>query len=191
MKTTNFQNRFLAAGVVAVLVLAVETAPAQNSTKTPNLVASQTEPAMSSAVSQVIQLSKANIGEKTIVAFVQNSQCSYGLDAAQIIYLKQQGVAESVINAMISQRASSVSGIPAATASTAPPSYRSYTIAQSPKAAANWPNTQTNYVATQPVMVQTVPTDYPNYYYPYYGYYWPPVAFSFGFGGGWHGGFRR
>ncbi len=200
MKTRNFQSPFLAVGIAAALTLAVGSVPAQDSTSAQNPGTSQAVPKLSSVVSQVIQLSKANIGEDTIITFVQNSGNSYSLDAAQIIYLKQQGVSANIINAMIKHFNWPGASTPVATLPNSPASYRSYTIAQSPKGASISPNSQTNYITTQPAIttVQTAPTyyyyPYYPYYYPYYGYVWPPVGLSFGFGwrgGGFHGGFHR
>jgi len=198
MKTRNIQSPFLAAGLAIALPLAAESALAQDFNSVQNPGTSQAAPELSSVVSQVIQLSRANIGEDTIITFVQNSGNGYSLDAAQIIYLKQQGVSANVINAMIKQFNRPGGSTPVASPPNSQVSYRTYTIAQSPKGAATSPNSQTNYIMTQPVIttVQTAPTyyyyPYP-YYYPYYGYAWPPVALSFGFGwgGGFHGGFHR
>ena len=55
-------------------------------------------------VSEVLKLSQAKISDITIISYVQNSGVSYPLNASQIIYLKQQGVAEPVIDAMLNQR---------------------------------------------------------------------------------------
>jgi len=127
----------------------------------------------------------------------RNSGNNYGLNAAQIIYLKQQGISSDVINAMINQRSQSAQ--PASTAAATSQSYN---------ADANTPQTTT---PSQPAVtyVQSVPTssvyvvpDTQTYYYnnwlyyhnPYYGYYpgyyypYPAVSVSFGWGGGWHGG---
>jgi hypothetical protein len=60
-------------------------------------------PPLSYGVSQVIQLSQAQIGDSTIITFIKNSGNSYGLDAPQIIYMRQQGVSEPVISAMLTQ----------------------------------------------------------------------------------------
>jgi hypothetical protein len=62
-------------------------------------------PPLAYGVSEIIQLSQAQVGDPTIVTFIKNSGNSYGLDAAQVIYLQQQGVSTSVINAMLSQPA--------------------------------------------------------------------------------------
>ena len=63
-----------------------------------------------------MQLAHANVGEDVIVNYVQNSGNAYGLDANQILYLKQQGVSDRIINAMLNQRSRV-----AAAAQTAPP----------------------------------------------------------------------
>ena len=90
MKTRNSQSPFLAVGLAAALTLAVGSALAQDSNSAQNPGTSQAAPELSSVVSQVIQLSRANIGEDTIITFVQNSGNSYSLDAAQIIYLNSR-----------------------------------------------------------------------------------------------------
>ncbi len=43
------------------------------------------------------------MSDDTIVNYIRNSGNSYGMDASQIIYLKQQGVSETVINTMLNQ----------------------------------------------------------------------------------------
>ena len=58
---------------------------------------------LSYGVSQIIQLSKAKVSDDTIVSYVRNSGSSYGMDASQIIYLKQQSVSDTVINTMLNQ----------------------------------------------------------------------------------------
>jgi hypothetical protein len=198
MKTSIFQRPILAVGIATALILAAGTLPAQNTTGGQNTVASQTVPQLSSVAAQVLQLSKANVGEATIIAFVQNSQGDCALDAAQIIYLKQQGVSENVINAMIKRGNRPVANPPVATKTVT----RTYTIARSPKGASEATSesptncTVTTIATVQPAPVYYYPYPYyPYYYYPYYGYWWPPVSFSFGWGGrwggGWHGGFHR
>jgi len=60
-------------------------------------------PPLAYGVSEIIQLSQAQVGDPTIVTFIRNSGDSYGLDAAQVIYLHQQGVSQTVITAMLTQ----------------------------------------------------------------------------------------
>ena len=133
---------------------------------------SQTVPKLSYGVPQVLELAHAKIGDSTIIAYIRNSGMVYRLDASQIVYLKQQGVSEAVIDAMINQRPRT-----------------SATVAQPP----------TSYVQTVPSSTVYVIPDtqtyyyYSPYYYPYYGYYgwpYPAISFSFGFGGGHWGGYH-
>src|ERR1700744_1811892 len=49
-------------------------------------------PQLSYGVAQILQLTQAKVSDDTVVAYVKNSGNSYGLDANQIIYLRQQGV---------------------------------------------------------------------------------------------------
>jgi uncharacterized membrane protein YgcG len=180
MKTKYFQRAspFIAAAVA--LVIAAGTVSAQDN-------ASPATPQLTYGVSQVVQLSKANIGEDTIVTYVQNSGNSYGLDADQIVYLKQQGVSANVINAMINQRNRPVASAPV---STATDSQASYTA---PASTVNFVQTAPAYVpaSTVYVMPDTQTYDYYSYYHPYYPYYygWPAVSLSFGWGGRWGGGY--
>ena len=205
MKTRNFQRLPLTIVTLAALALATGRAVAQDSTTTTattaqTAAASPAAPQLSYGVPEVLQLSQAKVGDSVIVNYIQNSGNNYGLNAAQIIYLRQQGVSDTVINTMLNQRSQS-----AQTAST---------LATSSDNSAAY-STQTGTTTTQPAVtyVQTVPTSTvyvvpdtqtyyynnwlysrsPSYYgyYPYYGNYWsyPALSVSFGWGGGW-GGYR-
>src|ERR1039457_306974 len=94
MKTKNFAKPLLAA--VAGLVLLAGNVLAQNS---PTIAA----PPLSYGVPQILQLAQAKVGDDTIIAYIRNSGNNYGLDANQIIYLRQQGISDNVITAMLSQ----------------------------------------------------------------------------------------
>ena len=123
MKTRNFQRPHRAIVVLAVLALTAGHIVAQDATNsTASTVAStgssdqpaavsQPPPQLSFGVSEVLQLSQAKVGDNVIISYVQNSGNNYGLNAAQIIYLRQQGVSEPIINAMINQRAQSVQSV--------------------------------------------------------------------------------
>jgi hypothetical protein len=181
MKTRNWQ-KMVAVLAIAGLALSASTALAQDSsaknTVQPAAV-NASVPQLSYGVSQVVKLAQAKIGDDTIIAYIKNSRNSYGLTVDQIIYLRQQGISDAVITAMLNQPAP---GVAVATPTTPAPQ---------PVAAS------TATVAPTVTYVQTVPdTTYyyqPYYYQPYYypDYAWyPPVSFSFGWGwgGGWHGG---
>ena len=171
--------------VVGGLSWSVVTARAQSSPTT-----GTTPPTLAYGVPQVLQLVQAKVGDDTIVAYVKNSGTSYGLNADQIIYLRQQGVSEAVITAMLNQPRVGVG----AASSPAPTTQYAAPAATAP---ATTESTSTATVAPTVTYVQTVPSTtyyYYNqpYYYPYYyGYgFYPPVTFSFGWGGGWHGGYH-
>jgi hypothetical protein len=192
MKTRTSPGLFLTVTITAMLVLAARNVPAQDSTTTS---AAQTAPVqLSYGVSQIIQLSKAKVSNDTIVNYIRNSGSSYGLEASQIVYLKQQGVSDNVINTMLNQ--------PRQVAPAAP--QPAYSTASSTATVVAPP--AVTYVQTAPAYgpsstVYVIPDTqtyqyYNNYYHPAYGYYpyyggwyYPPVSFSFGFGGGYRGGY--
>jgi hypothetical protein len=184
MKTSNFQKLFLV--IVAVgLALSTMTVAAQNSPAT-------AAPPLSYGVPQILQLAQAKVGDDTIIAYIRNSGNSYGLDANQIIYLRQQGVSDNVLTVMLTQPRPA-----SAPAPTTPPPDNSYQ-AQAPASYAPAPTT-TYVQSAPPSTVYVVPNSQPyynnNYYYSqpyYYPYsYFPSVALSFAFGGSsyYHGGY--
>ena len=192
MKTRTSPGLFLTVTITAMLVLAARNVPAQDSTTTS---AAQTAPVqLSYGVSQIIQLSKAKVSDDTIVNYIRNSGSSYGLEASQIVYLKQQGVSDTVINTMLNQPRQVAPAAPQPAYSTA--SSTATVVAQP---AVTYVQTAPAYVPSS--MVYVIPDTqtyqyYNNYYqpaygyYPYYGgWYYPPVSFSFGFGGGYRGGY--
>jgi hypothetical protein len=182
MKTQNLL------AVVAGLVLLAGNLSAQTTPSTPPLAY---------GVPQILQLSQAKVSDDIIVAYVRNSGNSYGLDADQIIYLRQQGVSDNVLTTMLSQPK------PAATPEP--------TLAPVASAASQPVNTSAIvYSPPAPTYVQTVPSStvyvIPDtrayfwntyhtapYIYPYYTScypsYYPGVSLSFGFGGGYRGGY--
>jgi hypothetical protein len=159
---------------------------------------SQPAPQLSYGVSDVLQLSQAKVGDSTIITYIHNSGNSYGLNAAQIIYLRQQGVSDAVVNAMLDQRSQTTQ----TAATTASQRADSGTYSAPSSTAATQPTV--TYVQTVPsssvyVIPDTQTYDYDTWFYyhsPYYAYYpayscwpYPAVSVSFGFGGGW-GGYR-
>jgi hypothetical protein len=185
MKTRHLQTML---AVMAVIGLGWSTAPAQDSpaanTVQPAAVNAPV-PQLSYGTPQILQLTQAKVGDDTIIAYIKNSRNSYGLNADQIIYLRQQGVSDAVITTMLNQPQS---GVAAYTPATPAP--------QPVTSTAGTEQVSTATVAPTMTYVQPVPdTTYYGqpYYYPTYGWY-PPVALSFGWGwgggwgGGWHGG---
>jgi uncharacterized membrane protein YgcG len=174
MKTLNLQNSLMTMSAIAGLCFSAMT------------IVAQTVPQLSYGVPQVLQLAQAKVSDSTIIAYIHNSGYSYGLDANQIIYLRQQGVSDAVINTMLTQPKNAAANVqtapPPADQSSTAVVQPTVTYVQSAPASSVYvvPNTQTYYYDS---------TYYQPYYYPYYGY--PAVSLSFGFGGGWggyHGG---
>jgi hypothetical protein len=147
-------------------------------------------PQLAYGVPQILQMSQAKVGDDAITAYIKNSGSSYGLNADQIIYLKQQGVSDAVITAMLNQPKPGV--IEPATSAPQPPAAPAVVV-PTPT-----PAPVVTYVQTPPVTYNYYqPYYYPTYYPVYYGVY-PAACLSFGWGGyyrggyyygGWHGGY--
>jgi hypothetical protein len=199
MKTKNLQSSLLAITIVTTLAFMAGNVVAQDSTAP----TAQPAPQLSYGVPQVLQLVQAKVSDSIIVSYIQNSGTIYALNAGEIVYLKQQGASDPVLNAMLGQRSRLIGSTEPATttASSTTTSDQTYATA----------------APTVSYVQQTVPSStvyiipdtqtyrynawyyggHPYYGYPAYGYYgYPAVSFSFGFGnrwggyrgGGWHGG---
>ena len=149
---------------------------------------------LSYGVADVLKLAQAQVGEDTIVAFVRNSGTSYNLSAAEIIHLKNQGVPDHVLTAMLEQSkvvettARIAANAQAASVARAASSAKAY----SAQSASTYAPASTVYVVPS-----SSPSydyyDYPYYDgYPYYGGYYgygpPGPALSFGLGSWYYGG---
>ena len=99
MKTGNLQSSLLAIAAVTAFAFAAGNVVAQDSTTT-----AQPAPQLSYGVPQVLQLEQAKVSDGNIVSYIQNSGTIYALKADEIVYLKQQGVSDAVLNAMLNQR---------------------------------------------------------------------------------------
>ena len=216
MKTRNLQSSLLAIAAVTALAFMADNVAAQDSTAAiaPPVAASQPAPQLSYGVPQVLQLVQAKVSDGIIVSYIQNSGTIYSLKADEIVYLKQAGVSDPVLNAMLAQRSRLTGSTePAATTASSPAaSVQTDTPAPTPAElpAPTTPAPAVTYVQTAPPSTvyvvpeaQAYPYD-PLYYgaYPYYGYYgapYPALSFSFGFGdrgggfrgGGFNGGWRH
>ena len=87
--------------LTAAFMLAARTVPAQDATGTTG--AGQPAPLIVLWRHADHRTFPGQSRDGTIVNFIRNSGSSYGLDADQIVYLKQQGVSGTVINTMLSQ----------------------------------------------------------------------------------------
>lgn len=186
---TNQLRKMLAVVAATSLVCAGTAAMAQGaSAANPPLGVAPGAPApqLGYGVMQILQLAQAKVGDDTILAFIRNSGNSYGLNADQIIYLRQQGLSDTVITAMLNQPRAGVALTLPTTPAPPPVTSTAYYAGSASTAT----------VAPPVAYEQAVPdTTYysPSYYYydPYYyypGYAWyPPVTIGWGWGWGWGG----
>lgn len=198
----------LALAPVALSDDAAVTSPTSEGTATPDSPKSRrTHPTLAWATQEVLKLCRARVSEETVMAFVGRATTSFDLTADDILYLKEQGVSERVLNAMLSQRPNpgttvAAAAVPSPTNSggggkasvlTAPG------VPQTPTVVYQQPPPTVVYQQAPPVVVRSSPTyvysaPYYSSYgcYPYYGWGYPRVSLSFGFGyyGGHWGGYR-
>jgi hypothetical protein len=203
MKTKYFQNSLLAIATVTALAFTAGNVAAQDSTVAPAQPAAVSQPApqLSYGVPQVLQLVQAKVSDGIIINYIQNSGTIYGLNAGEIVYLKQQGTSDTVLNAMLNQRSRLTGSTEPATSTASASAASDQTYATAAPAVTYVQQTvpsSTVYIIPD---TQTYRYDawyyggYPYRGYPAYGYYgyygYPAVSFSFGFGnhwGGYHGG---
>jgi hypothetical protein len=180
---------------------------AQNATPAPS---SEVAPVQLSAdVWDVLRLAHGKVGDPAIIAYIKNSGKVYSLGASEILYLREQGLSDEVVMAMLNQRRNVAANVPATApqpilqappqpAPTVQPVAPAESSQQPQYAAAAQPQTtyvQAAPVYSQPAPVYVYPQTYPYYYssWPYYGSYWgyPGISLSFGWGGyyGGHGGY--
>lgn len=161
------------------------------------------QPKLPYGVEDILKLSRAQVSEDVIVNFVQNSGTVYNLSSNDIVYLRQEGVSNTVINAMLEKRKKALDASQSQVAS-APPAPAA-TAAPSPDTATTAPNNPAPVYVQPPAQpapstVYVVPypaasAAYYGYYQPYYGYYGPyyapyygpSISLGFRFGGGWGG----
>ena len=155
---------------------------------------------LSYGVEDVLKLSRAQVSEDVITTYIKNTGTIYDLKPKEIVYLKEQGVSDRIINTMMDQRR--IANEVAAQA-------QQQAAAQQPAAVAdnNYPVTTPAYsepepaapVVTQPAASTLYVIPYPtpacprygvsycypysySYPYSYYGYGRPVVGFRFGVG---------
>jgi len=222
MKTTTKSAglALLATGLVSFLplsILAQEANPAVNvsaDVATPAPVISSTPPVVVTklpyGVEDVLKLSRANVGEDIILNYVRGSGTIYNLGPKEIVYLRDQGVSEKVINTMLDQRKRAEVAMQAAAPAApvqvqpnegAPPANSDVTSANG-NATGGPVYTDPNGTYAQAPLTPPASSAYvipytPSYYapygyYPYYGgWYGPSIVFGFGhghYGHGYYGG---
>jgi hypothetical protein len=217
---TGFLQTVLAAGLGASLIgggaasaqttVSSATYTSTAGTDSSTVTASGAPVRLSWGVADVLKLSRAQVGEDVIVNYIQNSGVIYSLSSTEIVYLRNEGVTDRVLTAMLDQKkrvTAEVAARNAAAAQTAAAGAAT-TATTAPAQAAPATTTTTTYAPAyvQPVEVQPASTvyviqdpavraayyGYPYYYYgsPCYYSTWPAISVGFRFGGGWgfHGG---
>jgi len=173
-------ERLLVIVAVAGLVWSASTAQALDATNVGQPAAvNASAPPLAYGVSEILKLAQANVSDDAIIAYIKASGNSYGLNADQIIFLRQQGVSDAVITAMLNQPKPGVA--PATVPMPTTPA----------------PQPVLMVACAQPAepYVEAGPTTYYNYvpyYYPVYSscsWSWPVVV-SYGWGGHWYRGWR-
>jgi hypothetical protein len=163
---------------------------------------------LSYGANEVLKLSRAKVGDETIVAYIKQASSSYDLNAEDIVYLRGEGVTDRVVSAMLTVKPD-VAAAPAPVPAAATPPTPASAVAQAPAPGqTSYPGGATQaatttttvvqpavtYVQPSPTVVYTSPvvTEYyggPYYYgYPYYYGWRPGISVSLGFGGRFHGG---
>ena len=107
MKTTKLSASRAAAGIaVAWIIIGCMVWSASNA-----FAADPPPPAnLSPGLQEVVKLAQAKTGDDVILAYIKNSGASYTLGADDILYLKSQGVSQSVISALLQSKAPGTPG---------------------------------------------------------------------------------
>jgi hypothetical protein len=160
---------------VAVMALCSQIAPvllAQTSNQAPASEARTVQ--LSSGVQEILKLGRGKVGDEVIIAFIVNSGKIYHLSASEILYLREQGVSDQVLTAMLSAgqnvATTAAQAAPQPVANPAPTGPTADWVNSSPQPAPAATQFAPAYVAAAaPVYVQPSPV----YVYPApsYGYY--------------------
>ncbi len=187
------------ASLVALSATAQTAVPTTTSPSTP--ATAEAKPAkLPYGVDDILKLSRAQVSEDVTVNYIRNSGTIYNLAPNDIVYLRNEGVSDRVINTMLDQRKTVPAETAAENAAAAP-----QTPVSSYASAAAVPQYAPTYIQPAPVYAQPEPTytpasslyvisyPYSGYRYPgyypysyggYYGYGGPSVAFGFGYSSG-------
>ena len=197
-----------AASLMALSATAQTAAPTTNPASTP-AAADSTPVKLPYGVEDVLKLSRAQVSEDVILNYIHSSGTVYNLGPSDIVYLRNQGVSDGVINTMLDQRRN----VPAQAAAQSAPAVTQAPVSPDASAAAaaqTSPQYAPTYVEPAPVYAEPQPTyappstvyvipysgtgyGYANaypYYGGYYGYCGPSVVVGIGYGRGWgYGGY--
>ena len=146
-------------------------------------------------VADILKLARAKVSDETIIAFIGNSGRIYNLSVNEILYLRNQGVADRVLTTMLEQRKKLAEPIawptPPSRGSSEPKPSQPVLTAPAQSAAATTRHAPTS-VAPPPVyLLRNPPPVYSYYDYPpFYRSSASAFSLSFGFGSSYYrGGF--
>jgi hypothetical protein len=156
---------------------------------------------ISEPASTLLKLSRGQVSEQVVLAYIENARRNFDLSADEIVYLKQERVSDKIVTAALNHHfkiPSPVVTYPQQTIYAPSPA-----VAQQPTVVVTQPQTTYVQAAPQPVYVYSYPAysyynPYPYYYsyypYRYYGYYghrYPTFSVNLGFGRGFSGGYHH
>jgi hypothetical protein len=205
-RTSRKQGWLIAGALILVQTTASFSAePADAAVAETGSVTAQTTVRLPYGVEDVLKLSKAQVSENIILSYIQTSGTTYSLGPNDIVYLKQQGVSDGVVSALLDsqRRAAQATQAQVQAAQTAqnPQTYQAApnaapaTPQYAPVSTATYdqqPAATDTTVYSQPgssvytiAYPQATYAYYGGYSYPYYpSYYWgPSIGFSFGYNG--------
>jgi len=170
--------------------------------KSDSALQTESPPKLPYGVADVLKLSQAKVGEDVISSYIQNSGTVYNLGPSDIVYLKEQGVSERIVNQMLEQRKklTDANAQPSGAVAQSQPA-NTYAAAPAPaptsvSPAPTYVPSSTTYVISAPAPAYPYYGYSPYYYGPYYGGYYGYPFFGFGFGygrygyRGYYGGYR-
>lgn len=151
----------------------------------------------SPAVSDVVKMVDAKVDPTVIKAFIQNATTTFNPSASDLIALKNHGVPDDILTAMLERGAQVRTQIAQALQKQAPPA-PSYEAAPpsvaAPAPEAAYPADYGSYAAPYGDYSYAYPYGYSypysywyNYGYPYYSYYWPYYGYYGHYYCGYHG----
>ena len=154
--------------------------PATPPTTTSSTATTTTEPAkLPYGVEDVLKMSRAQVSDDVIATYIQNTGTIYNLGPNDIVYLKDQGVSDRIVNTMLDQRriANEVAAqaqqqqaaaqTPAPAENSGPVTTPAYSDQQAAVPAVTQPAASTLYVIPYPT------PSYPYYSRPYFSYSYP------------------
>ena len=164
MKTRTSQiGLFLSVGAASLVALgatAQTTAPSETATATPT--SSDAAPAkLPYGVDDVLKLSRAQISEDITLNYVKNSGTIYTLSPKDIVYLRNEGVSDKVINTMMDQRSNVPADVANQNALQAQAAASAAAAAAPANAGATIEQPAPVYVQPQPFCIQPTPAYVP------------------------------